>query len=267
MTPATFALLLAVTDTQPVAAAAPGAARPAVAPFASHGPETRAYVAGTVYSVTAAPGAITDIALEAGETLIAVASGDTQRWVIGDTTSGTGLTRRAHILVKPTAAALATNLVVTTDRRVYHLALRSRTKDPMVAVSWTYPENALLSLSRPAPPAAATQSVAGLPLERLRFDYRIEGPRVPWRPLRAFDDGRQTFIEFPRDIAASDAPPLFRLGPDLTPELVNYRMRGRYYVVDGVFDAAELRLGTRRPKVVRISRADPSVAARRGDGE
>src|SRR3546814_2559371 len=46
------------------------------------------YSEGTIFQVYAAPGLVTDIALQPGENLVAVASGDTARWVIGDTTSG-----------------------------------------------------------------------------------------------------------------------------------------------------------------------------------
>ena len=48
---------------------------------------------GALYQVYAAPGEITDIALEAGEQLVGsgpVAAGDTVRWIIGDTESGVG---------------------------------------------------------------------------------------------------------------------------------------------------------------------------------
>ena len=55
------------------------------------------YSPGALYQIYAAPGQITDIALEPGEQLIGsgpVAAGDTVRWVIGDTESGSGETRR-----------------------------------------------------------------------------------------------------------------------------------------------------------------------------
>ncbi len=48
---------------------------------------------GALYQVYAAPGQITDIALAPGEPLVGsgpVAAGDTVRWIIGDTESGTG---------------------------------------------------------------------------------------------------------------------------------------------------------------------------------
>ena len=79
-----------------------------------------------------------------------------------------------------------------------------------------------------------------------------------WRPLRAFDDGRQTFIEFPPSLAVGEAPPLFLVDRKGEAQLVNYRLRGRYYIVDRLFDAAELRLGTKRQQVVRISRTGRS---------
>jgi type IV secretion system protein VirB9 len=39
--------------------------------------------------------------------------------------------------------------------------------------------------------------------------------------------------------------------------VVNYRLRGHYYVVDRLFAAAELRLGGRRQQIVRILRSGP----------
>ena len=44
--------------------------------------------------------------------------GDTVRWVIGDTTSGSGDDARVHVLVKPFAPGLVTNMVIATDRRL-----------------------------------------------------------------------------------------------------------------------------------------------------
>jgi type IV secretion system protein VirB9 len=49
---------------------------------------------------------------------------------------------------------------------------------------------------------------------------------------------------------------LFVLGADGRAQLVNYRVRGRYYVVDRLFAAADLRLGEKPQQVVRIARSD-----------
>ncbi|OYY90783.1 MAG: P-type conjugative transfer protein TrbG [Sphingomonas sp. 28-66-16] len=210
---------------------------------------------GLVFQVYTAPGRVTDIALQPGETLVAVASGDTVRWVIGDTTSGAGADKRTHILVKPFTAGLATNLFITTDRRSYHLALTSTARTAMAAMSWTYPQDALIALKRIEVEAEAAAPLAsGLDIDQLRFDYVISGDKPAWRPLRAFDDGRQTFVEFPATLGAGEAPPLFLVDRKGDAQLVNYRLRGRYYIVDRLFDVAELRLGSKHQEIVRITR-------------
>jgi type IV secretion system protein VirB9 len=219
---------------------------------------------GTIYQVYTAPGAVTDIALQPGENLVAVAAGDTVRWVIGDTTSGIGAEKRTHILVKPFASGLATNLVVTTERRSYHLQLTATSRTAMAALSWTYPADQLIALRRAADQAAAAPISEGLAVDNLHFNYAISGDAPAWRPLRAFDDGRQTFVEFPASIAVGDAPPLFVVGPTGEAELVNYRFRGRFYVVDRIFDVAELRLGTKKQQVVRIARVGDGTPSRKG---
>jgi type IV secretion system protein VirB9 len=216
------------------------------------------WVEGALYRLYTAPERVSEIALEPGEALVSVAAGDTVRWVIGDTVSGAGAARRTHVLVKPTAAGLSTNLVIATDRRVYHVSLESTAGAAMASMSWSYPHDALKVLDRSAEAAPQLESVAGVSVDSLEFGYGIEGDDPPWRPLRAFDDGVQVFIEFPADLARGEAPPLFVSGESGTGELVNYRQRGRYYVVDRLFAAAELRLGERRQQVVRIVRTDTS---------
>ncbi len=92
-------------------------------------------------------------------------------------------------------------------------------------------------------------------LEQLRFRYRLEGD-APWKPTRVFDDGAKVYIQFPSGLAQSEAPPLFVTGPDGKPALVNYRVRGTTYIVDRLFAAGELRLGTAPQRIVRIIRTD-----------
>jgi P-type conjugative transfer protein TrbG len=218
------------------------------------------YSDGALYQVYAAPGQITDIALAPGEQLVGagpVAAGDTVRWVIGDTESGTGPTKRIHILVKPTRPDLVSNLVINTDRRTYHVELRSTEKTYMASVSWAYAQDQLIALRRQNALAEAGTAVArGVDINALNFRYKIEGDTPPWRPLRAFDDGRQVFIAFPTGIGQGEMPPLWVIGPAGGAELVNYRIQGNHMVVDRLFAAAELRLGGETQKKVRIVRTD-----------
>ena len=220
------------------------------------------FTQGALYQVYAAIGQITDIALQPGEQLVGsgpVAAGDTVRWIIGDTESGSGQTRQIHILVKPTRADLTTNLVINTNFRTYYLELRATASTYMASVSWQYPQDQLIALRRQNAQAEATRPVASdIDLAKINFRYAIEGDRAAWRPLRAYDDGRQVFIEFPSGIAQGEMPPLFVVGPEGdTSELVNYRVRGNYMIVDRLFAAAELRLGaSKSQKRVRIARTD-----------
>ena len=139
---------------------------------------------GALYQVYAAPGQITDIALEPGEQLTGsgpLSAGDTVRWVVGDTESGSGDTRRVHIIVKPTRPSIETNLVVNTDRRTYLIELRSREKLYMPSVAWFYPEDRT-ARARAVPPTP----VLPHPSQR-RYRYAIEGDDPPWRPVGAYD--------------------------------------------------------------------------------
>lgn len=217
------------------------------------------FAEGALYQVYTALGQVTDIALQEGEQLVGsgpVAAGDTVRWIIGDTTSGAGAQTRVHILVKPTRANLATNLVINTDRRTYHLELKSTPATYMASLSWTYPQDELIALrGRNAQAQAATPIAAGVNVGALNFDYSLKGDKPGWRPLRVFDDGGQVFIEFPGTIDRDELPPLFVLGASGKAELVNYRYKDRYMIVDRLFDMAELRLGDRHySQVVKIER-------------
>lgn len=215
------------------------------------------YTEGALYRLYCSPGQVSDIALQVGETLVSISAGDTVRWVVGDTTSGSGANIRSHVLVKPISGDIHTNLMIATNRRTYHLELESSDDGYMAALSWRYPHDELMEMqsrSKRVNSRAASTVENSLSLADLNFDYRVEGDSPDWKPVRVFDDGRQVFIQMPDDIATTDAPPLFVLGSNGVAELINYRLRGTYYVVDQLFRAAELRLGTKPQTVVRITK-------------
>jgi type IV secretion system protein VirB9 len=209
---------------------------------------------GALYQVYAAPGQITNIALELGESLTGagpIAAGDTARWIIGDTESGSGITRRTHVLVKPTRADISTNLVITTDRRTYMIELRSGEKPYMPAVAWAYPKQ----------PAGQRQAIPATPLipaaAARNYRYGLKGDNPPWRPVAVYDDGRRVFVEFPRGIVQGEMPPLLIIGPDGEAQIANSRIYQHVLIVDRLFGAAELRLGGGdRQQTVRIVRTD-----------
>jgi len=210
------------------------------------------YSPGALYQVYASPGQITDIALEPGEQLVGsgpVAAGDTVRWIVGDTESGSGEFKRVHIMVKPTRPSIATNLVVNTDRRTYLVELRSREQPYMPAVAWFYPESRIHAKVLPQTPFIPNA-------EQRNYRYAIEGDNPPWRPVNAYDDGRKVYIEFSPGIVQGEMPPLVVIGADGKAEIVNYRAYANILIVDRLFAAAELRLGSESQQKVRIVRSD-----------
>jgi len=119
------------------------------------------YSDGALYQVYASPGRVTAINLQPGEELITVAAGDTVRWIVGDTTSGTGDELRTSVLIKPTRVDLKTNLVITTTRRTYLIELSSTEQAWMASVSWDYPKDRMLALRRHASAAQAAAPAGG----------------------------------------------------------------------------------------------------------
>lgn len=205
------------------------------------------YRAGALYEVYTSPNYVTTVLLEPGETLNTIAAGDTSRWMVTQADAEEEIEGRTVVLIKPQAANLRTNVVLITDRRTYLVEAISQSGSTYSAqVAWTYPEEPRLE--------------GAAPIDDINLNYRIRtvrGRAPIWAPTRVFDDGRRTWIEFAPDVVASDLPPLFVVTGEGA-ELVNYRVLqgplGQRYMVDRVFDVAELRLGTRNPIVVRLER-------------
>jgi type IV secretion system protein VirB9 len=225
------------------------------------------YAPGIVYTAVTSPGFVTTIALAPGEKLIIAAAGDTTRWVVQSVDSGAGASSQTLLLVKPRKANLQTNLVITTDQRVYTLDLSS-TDQPIyhTMIAWNYPYGDLVMVrnqvaQQQAQGGQVQATVAtGMDLSKANFNYLIlrqkHAQTPPWCPLRAFDDGQKTYIQFPPKVAVTEAPPLFVLGRKGDAQLVNYRVKGDWYVVDRLFDKAELRIGEAPQMVIGIQRAD-----------
>ncbi|MEW5688172.1 MAG: P-type conjugative transfer protein TrbG [Pseudomonadota bacterium] len=220
------------------------------------------YEPGRLYTVQTSPRFLTAITLRPGEKLISKAAGDTVRWVLGETVQGAGSSEQVIVMLKPIRGGLRTNVILTTDQRSYLLDATSIEGDAYTSViGWNYPQEALREAQASAAAEASKAApvvASGLSVEQLNFDYAVKPvhTRAPrWMPLRVFDDGLKTYIQFPVNMAATDAPPLFLVGDDKAAELVNYRYLNGYYVVDRLIDVAELRLGEKRQTVVRITRA------------
>jgi type IV secretion system protein VirB9 len=202
-----------------------------------------------VYDIRAMSDHITDIELQPGEVLTELpASGDSSRWKVGVARSGSKDGEVTHLIIRPIDEDIETNMLLTTNRRVYRLRLIS-SDWYMPAVSWTYPDDEAAVLRETL---ARKESIEPISTNTgaLFFDYEIRGDDVRWKPVRVFDDGAKTFIQMSPQMKVSEAPPLFVL-EDGEPALVNYRLKDGSYIVDRLFDEAELRIGKKRVSIRR----------------
>lgn len=209
------------------------------------------YLDGSIYEIYAAPDRMTAIELQPGEHLTTdngqPKAADTVQWVADAVSTGEGTEKRTIILVKPIVTGVETNMLIPTNRHVYHLLLRSDTQVYMPLVGFSYPfDEAKAKVEAGAAEAKveASREKMVVPPEKLSFNYKIRGSRAVWKPVRVFDDGTKTYIEMAPEVQSWEAPALFVMEGD-TPLLVNYRVKGDYYIVDRLFEHAQLRVGSR----------------------
>jgi len=154
--------------------------------------------------------------------------------------SGEGATEQTHLIIKPLEEGLETNLIVTTNEHIYQLRLHG-TDFHMPSISWNYPQEQIALIKLEKEKKSREEAVTSI--AQLRFDYELSGKDYPWRPVRVFDDGKKTYIQMPLEMRVSDAPVLFLKDSNGDLTLTNYRVKGSYYIVDRLFQEAELRVG------------------------
>lgn len=201
---------------------------------------------------------VSDLELEPGEMINSVNIGDTSRWSIEPAVTGEGESQTQHLLIKPLDVDLKTNLMIATNRRAYRIDLTSTESKYYPHVSFSYPEKLLAQFKQKQvveqrkrdEQSITTDTTTGAKtyLGDLNFNYEVSGS-VSWKPVRVYDDGRKTIIELPKTVEYAKAPALMLLSEkgglftDEKTEIINYRLQGNRYVVDGIFDSAILTMG------------------------
>lgn len=216
-----------------------------------------------------------DIRLQPGEVVRDPNIGDT-RWFVDLLFEGVAPNETPHILVNPFDVGLDTTLVITTDRRTYHLHLVSHSSKVTQKIAFIYPEdiraNFVAARARQERERAAAQQQVqrtafsdGTNLTDFVFAYDLAG-RAPWKPLRVYNDGERTYIDFPQAVKHTELPTLLilRTEGDILNEdelvMVNthYDPSRLRLSVDSVFDRAVLLAGVGRNQVrVVITRLPP----------
>jgi len=219
--------------------------------------------------VVCAPLHVCMLELEPGEKIVGEPHiGDSVRWEISPSSSGSGSDASPLIIIKPRIAGLDTTMVVPTDRRAYYVRLESKPNEYIARVAFSYPEDTkqkwqeyqVRQQEAEQQEKAAAARVARLPdtaLENMYWNYEIKGGDLATRPVHVMDDGSKTYIQMPVETVHRELPVLVVKGPNGS-EMVNYRVKENIYIVDLLFDRAALLLGSgkQQTKVELIRKAE-----------
>lgn len=231
-----------------------------VTPFIARGGAVQFVFDAQEPSIVCAVMQVCDIALQPGEQINSLNVGDTARWNVDPSVSGAGTDETEHLIIKPLDVGLETSMVIGTDRRTYHLKLKSHRTIYMSNVSFSYPADQQIKFAAIAHRAMRDRQDRTIPatgeyLGDLDFAYKISGS-APFRPVRVFNDGRKTIIQLPDSVRNSEAPSLLVVTPSSSDlGLVNSRLQNNRFIVDQLFDKAVLIVGVGdEQKKVTISR-------------
>lgn len=188
-----------------------------------------------------------DIELPPGETINDIAVGDTVRWLVAPMHSAAKGKQIQHVIVKPTESDIESNLIITTSERTYMLTLQASDTGYISRIGFYDPGAMAQSWKNASQDMDSSQIAAADGAAVCRNEihaYKVDGDNgVPWFPVRAFDDGTHVCIQMPAEMETSDAPAFYEIGDNDDLQLVNYRVKGNFYVVDKTFEKGALVLG------------------------
>ncbi len=206
--------------------------------------------------IQCAPLQVCQIKLQKNEVLNDVAIGDSLRWTPDKIYEGTPDDGSWIVILKPTEYGIATNLSITTDRRIYNLGLLSAKEGDAIEspmVDFWYPSemaehvinNAEIQKARLNEDGAnvltsGSKSIGTYTdVKNLNFNYSMDGDSPEWKPAQIFDDGNKTFIRMPPMTDRVNLPILYVYKNDKQ-QMINYRYKRPYIIYDGLFDKAVL---------------------------
>ena len=208
---------------------------------------------------------ITTIKLEANEDILYIAGGNIEG-VMLDQTRG-GKDGSSLVYIKPLFEDLDTNIVITTDKRVYYFDVKtSKTMfNPMIR--FNYPmEREIVAYTNESAVARINNPITMADIEAKKYETT---PYIPTTVIKdvnyeirdnndiapdlVYNDGLKTYVRLKKGI--QEMPILEVLGEDGKPEKVNQRIEEKdgykFFIVDKLFDKGQTKLGN---KVGRFSK-------------
>lgn len=193
------------------------------------------YSPNEVYQFIGHYGYQSAIEFETGEAIQTVSIGDSVSWMVNPAGN--------RLFLKPIDQNALTNMTVITDKRSYLFELHAeetqdiRDREMVFVMRFTYPQADQAQMDFTT--FEAFPDIEKEP-EKYNFRYTMRGSSVI-EPIRIFDDGQFTYFEF-RDKNA-EIPAFFNIDSASNEELINFRKRGNYIVVERVSPRFTLRRG------------------------
>lgn len=213
-----------------------------LAPVTTSGGKTTFVHGHSIPTIIVSPYKVTDLELQPGEIINSLVLGDNERWIVDIVFSGTDGVSTSHIIIKPLDSGLETTAVITTDRRVYHINLKSDRNNHMFYVGYLYPNEFINHANKIKQKIAAIKEAnttpEGFDIANLNFNYAIEG-ETNFKPERVYDNGVKTYIKIP----TVQEVPIFLVKTTAGEGLVNYSFKNNTFIIDRLFDEAYLVVG------------------------
>jgi type IV secretion system protein VirB9 len=176
-----------------------------------------------------------------GEEFVNLAAGDSKALDVG--------AERNNLSIKPLAAKFATNLTIITNKRVYYVDYSASAETPnpakldvVYSIRFVYPQDDAKRAAAALEQQRASQRFTALDTEQQRSrnqNYWYCGASAI-RPLRAYDDGVQTHLQFG---ARSEFPVIFVRNEDGSESLTNFNVESDEVVIHRVARRWVLRRG------------------------
>lgn len=213
------------------------------------------YHDSSLYTVDTQIGFATDIVLHPGESLVGIIAGDTKQWAIDKAMVG----GTCHVYIKPLVPNVTTDMIINTDKHSYRLLVNSTdTYNPVISFDFVeemYQQLAKTTVYKDRAEKEyldiyTEQKDGHFIPKKMHYGYTVKSSNKDLTddllPVKIFDDGVRTYIQMPPQ-NRYDLPVLYNVDPSDNKKLtlVNYRVKGDFYIADRVFNHARLQYSSK----------------------
>lgn len=205
------------------------------------------------YEIYCQPYRTTDLMLEPGEQVIEMPFlSENTVWEIGAGVSRTNGKDTQHFFLKPAYSGLTTSFIIITDKRIYHLLLKSYKDCYMTQVKWNYPNTMPFTIAGDSYNGmnSADKELSGIDPRFLSFDYKMTYSRFKkpyWLPYRVYDDGEKTYITMNETVLHMATPVLF----NKYDERINYSVKDNLIIIHELIEKVTLRVGKQKVTITK----------------